>query len=385
MNHPLHYALLILLAAATPAAQAEDGTTATPPPHAAMAREITAAIHRTHWMPERALYRTRSGSDEPETIWGGGILFSMLTAAARHDPHTYRGDLSRFERGLDQYWDPKAPIPGYEPCPTTGGGNDKYYDDNAWIVIAFAEAAQLTGDRRLIRRAHEAQRFVDSGWDDTLGGGIWWHERHKDGSKNTCSNAPAAVGCLTLAGFLPRERKALIARALEIRDWTRSNLQANTGLYMDAIKVADRSINRATLTYNSALMLRAELMLHRATGDRRHLDEALRIGKAADALCHRGTAVYRDPPRWSHLMVEADLMLHRQQGDRRALERATRTAEQGYRDWKDGKQAPLIDLASVARALWLVTDALSPQGRAFWSSMDQRCPDGFDTRGPHED
>lgn len=376
MNHNLTLLTTTLLAAATLSTASAAAPADPPSSHAAMAREMTAAIHHTFWIPERSLYRTRAGTDEPETIWGGGILFSMLTAAARHDPHTYAKDLRRFQRGLDSYWDAKTPIPGYEPCPTAGGGSDKYYDDNAWIVIAFAEAAELTGDRGLIRRAHETQRFVDSGWDDTLGGGIWWHEQHKDGSKNTCANAPAAVGCLTLAGFLPAERDTLIAQARRIADWTRSNLQAENGLYMDAIKAADRSINRATLTYNSALMLRAELMLHRATGEAPHLAQAKRIAKAADSLCHRGTAVYRDPPRWSHLMVEADLMFHRHTGDPRALERATRTAEKGYRDWKEGKPAPLMDLASVARALWLLVDAETPVGKAFWKSMDERCPGG---------
>lgn len=343
-----------------------------PAQHAAMARELTAAIQRDSWMPERSLYRTRIGTDEPETIWGGGVLFSMLTAAARHEPRTYGKVLVRFRKGLEGYWDPASRIPGYEPCPTSGNGHDKYYDDNAWMVIAFVEAAQLAGDRSLLRRARETQRFVDSGWDDTLDGGIWWHELHKDGSKNTCANAPAAVGCLTLAGYLPEERDALVAQAQRIVAWTRTHLQAESGLYMDAIKASDRSLNRVTLTYNSALMLRAELMLHRATGDPAHRAEALRIGKAADALCHRDTAIYRDPARWSHLMVEADLILDRQLGDPRARERATRTAEDGFQRWKAGQLDSLIDRASVARALWLVTDAETPVGQAFWKAMDAR-------------
>jgi hypothetical protein len=361
--------LLVLLA--TGVAAAEPAAAPPPAPHLAMAREVTAAIHQQYWMPEKAWYRRDLAKDEPEFIWGGGVLFSMLTGAARHEPQLYQADLLRFYDGLDRYWDREVKIPGYEPCPTKGGGNDKYYDDNAWMVLTFAEAYQQTGDARMIRRAYDTLVFVLSGWDDTLGGGIWWHQQHKDDSKNTCANAPAAVGCLTLAKARPDRRQRMVAKALEIVAWTRKNLQAENGLYMDHIKATTRKLNRATLTYNSALMIRAELMLHQATGDAAHLQEAQRISRAADDLCHRGSAVYRDPPRWSHLMVEADLELHRQTGDARALERAKATAAAYYKSWQEAAgKMKLIDQASIARTLWLLVDSETPTGRAFWQKMD---------------
>jgi hypothetical protein len=353
-------------------AAVEPAPTPPPPaPHLAMAREVTAAIHEQFWMPKEALYRHEIGKDDPEYIWGSGVLFSMLAGAARHEPQTYRAELLRYYDSLDRYWDKAVKIPGFEPCPTQGGGNDKYYDDNAWMVMAFAEAYQLTGDARMIRRAYETLVFVLSGWDDTLGGGIWWHQQHKQDCKNTCANAPAAVGCLTLAKARPVRRERMTAKALEIVAWTRKNLQAENGLYMDNINVKTKQINRVTLTYNSALMLRAELMLYQATRDAAHLKEAERIGRAADDLCHRGTAVYRDQPRWSHLMVEADLELHRHTGDARALERAKATGDSFYKNWQEaGGKMKVIDQASVARTLWLLVDSETATGRDFWKKMD---------------
>ena len=41
-------------------------------------------------------------------------------------------------------------------------------------------------------------------------------------------------------------------------------------------------MNGGKLTYNTALMIRAELGLYRQTGDKKHLDAAERTGKAAD-------------------------------------------------------------------------------------------------------
>ena len=41
-------------------------------------------------------------------------------------------------------------------------------------------------------------RFVLSGWDERLGGGIYWRPDHK--TKNTCSNGPGATAGLVLCG-----------------------------------------------------------------------------------------------------------------------------------------------------------------------------------------
>ncbi len=352
--------LAILPAGAEPAAD-----------NLARAKEVTAGVCRDFWMPERGLFRQKPGVNDPEMIWGGGILFSMLTAAARNEPETYHPMLLDNFKGLQTHWDSAVEIPGYEPCPTRGNGNDKYYDDNAWMVITFTEAWHQTGKPEFARQAYETLKFVISGWDDVLDGGIWWHEKHKGNSKNTCSNAPTAVGCLMLAKLRPDRHKAMIDKALEIRNWTRTLFQDADGLYMDSINTETRRMNRAKLTYNSGLMLRAELMLHQATGKAEHLEEAKRIGAAAKGLCHRDTLVYRDPPKWAHLMVEADLELHRLTGDAALLDRARANADSYYKRWKEkGNDIALIDQASIARTLWLVAEMESPEGREFWKKVD---------------
>src|SRR5205807_3529842 len=144
--------------------------------------------------------------------------------------------------------------------PTKGNGHDKYYDDNAWMVITFAEAYQLTGEKPYLNRAIEVAKFVASGWDDQLGGGIWWHQSHKDGSKNTCANGPAAEGYLQLARFLPPDQaKPWIDAAQKAVDWTREKLQDSDGLFDDRVIVASGEVKKGKLTYNTALMLRSEL------------------------------------------------------------------------------------------------------------------------------
>jgi uncharacterized protein YyaL (SSP411 family) len=284
--------------------------------------------------------------------------------------------LQKFFAGLDGYWDRKAAIPGYEPAPTSGGGTDKYYDDNAWLVLTFLEAYELTGSQDLLIRASETLNFVLSGWDDTLGGGIWWHEAHekKSKGKNTCANAPTAVACLRLARFSTPERAGeLVATARKIVAWTVAKLQEPDGLFADAIHL-DGTWNHAKLTYNSGLMLRAFLELYHVDGDPKHLAEAKRIATAADSFIRRQSGTYRDAAKWSHLMVEADLALFRITGEEFLLERARRNADFYYMLWQHRRPKELITVASFARTLWLLADTETTVGKTFWEKSDQPVP-----------
>ncbi len=84
-------------------------------------------------------------------MWGNGVMFSALVATARHDPAAYRTVMSRFFSSLDRYWDAKVKPLGYEPWPTKGNGNDKYYDDNEWMALTFLEAYELTGEVKYLQ------------------------------------------------------------------------------------------------------------------------------------------------------------------------------------------------------------------------------------------
>jgi len=165
-----------------------------PNAYAAHAGEVTEHIQRTFFDPKTGVYLKSLTIQKPDYVWLQSVMFSNLVAAARNDPKKYRPVLDRYFAALESYWDPKVKIPGYEPAPTRGNGNDKYYDDNAWLVITFLEAYETNRNPRYLARADQTLRFVLSGWDDEAGGGIWWHQSHKDGTKNACSNGPAAVG-----------------------------------------------------------------------------------------------------------------------------------------------------------------------------------------------
>ncbi|QEH37691.1 Glycosyl hydrolase family 76 [Aquisphaera giovannonii] len=363
-------AAAVLLFTSTAGALAAD-----PGAYGARAEEVTEFIHRTYFDPASGAYARSLTERKPDYVWHQGVMLSNLVAAARADRVRYRPLLDRYVRALDAYWDPKVAIPGYEPAATKGNGNDKYYDDNAWLVISLLEDYESSREPRELARADDALRFVLSGWDEALGGGIWWHQLHKDGTKNTCSNGPAAVGCLRLARFRDGERAAeLVEMARKIVAWTRSNLQDSDGLFDDRKVVSTGEVKRGKLTYNTALMIQALLGLYRATGEKPHLDEAVRVATAGDWFLDAGTGAYRDAPRYSHFMVEADLDTHRATGDRRFLERARKNADVLYGRWKAKPFADMVSNAALARILWLMAESETESGREFWRRADASRP-----------
>lgn len=238
------------------------------------------------------------------------------------------------------------------------------------MVLTFLEAYELTGEARYLKRAREVLEFVVSGWDEELGGGIWWHQLHKDGTKNTCANGPAAVGCIRLAFHDKKDAARWIGEARRIVAWTNKTLQAANGLYSDSINAATGKINTDQLTYNVGLMLRAHLGLYAATGEAPFLDEAKRIGEAARSLFDPPTGAYRDALKWSHLMVEADLELWRWTQNDVFLQRAASDSARRFATWKKEPPKDLLANASLARQLWLLADHRTAAGRAFWKKAD---------------
>lgn len=302
-------------------------------------------------------------------MWANGVQLSVLALAAQSDPVKYSNPLYDFTRGLEAYWDPTAPVPGYNAWCSGPGGTDKYYDDNAWVALDFVEAFKATHDPLFLQKAYATQRFVLSGWDDTLGGGLYWKLDHQ--GKNTCSNAPAAAAALSLVQATGSQTQ--LAWALKIRDWTNSHLQDTDGLYWDNVNLKGE-VQKAKWTYNTALMIRTDLLLYRLNHDRSNLTEARRLSDAGlDAWTDPKTGSLQkteDSPRFSNYFCEALLRLFDETHDVKYLNAVRRQAEFAYahvRDpqggywdnWKANTHAPderksLIENASVARLFWLL-------------------------------
>ncbi len=332
--------------------------------------ETLASMEKDFWLPARNLYVERGHLNQPPAppvtmMWGAGVALSALDAAARVDPDHYRTRLRAFIDALNTYWTDANHIGGYDVQPGPKS-NDRYYDDNAWIVLALAEAYEVTHQSGDLARAEATQRFVLSGEDNQLGGGIYWHEPKRT-TKNTCVNAPAIVGALRL--YQLTTKPAYLEDARRLYRWTCAHLQGADGLFADNIHL-DGHVDEVRFSYNSALMIRAASLLYAVTGEAAYLSDAQRIAHAAEGRWVVGTTGgIRDTGRFAHLLLEGFLALHAVDHDphwldldHRALlflHAQVRDAEGHYGDHWDQKPLtprtvfPLLDQASAARAYWV--------------------------------
>jgi uncharacterized protein YyaL (SSP411 family) len=191
-------------------------------------------------------------------MWGAGVQAMALASAARADP-AWTPRLRSFLAGLDRYWQTDAGLGGYDVLPTPKK-LDRYYDDNAWMVLALLEAHNLTHDPQYLHRARQTMRFVLSG-EDSLHGGIYWHEQNRTtttSTRNACSVGPAILALAQLHSLT--HDPAYHAAALRLHRWLIETLVDSDGLVRDHIN-PDGSVDPTKWSYNTALLIRAELAL----------------------------------------------------------------------------------------------------------------------------
>lgn len=179
------------------------------------------------------------------------------------------------------------------------------YDDIMWWTISLARAHAIFGDREYLRLSEESFRRVwhgspevgDTGSYDEKEGGMFWRwypirnpepNKSSDG-KMACINFPTAVAALMLYDGVPADRKAAadgfptreeyLAMGKEIYDWGERNLfDPATGRIADS-RHGHGEPAWTTHVYNQATFIGSSVLLYKATGERRYLDNAV---KAAD-------------------------------------------------------------------------------------------------------
>ena len=341
--------------------------------------EVLARIERDFWLADERLFAEHGPQEptnaprQPAFMWSVGVQLSALTAAAQLDPQEFEQPLRDYVNEIDRYWCESHGVEGYDVLPGARQP-DRYYDDNAWIVLALCEIHERTtakSDKQLyLERAKRTFRFVVSGEDDLLGGGIYWRE-NKRASKNTCSNAPAIVGALRL--YQATHSDEYLATALRLNAWTCDKLQDSDGLFFDNVRI-DGSVDRRKYSYNSALMIRANCLLFQIEKDPKYLVEAQRIAEAArnNWIVATDQGV-RDAGRFAHLLLEGFLALYQLDHDQRWLDCATGVMtfvhdklsdDQGRYPtrWDEPRRDrrrhyELLDQASVARGYLVVAAA----------------------------
>lgn len=214
-------------------------------------------------------------------LWPYSGMFSAVNALlTTTGDKRYKALLdNRVLKGLEEYFDTRRSPEGYASYISTAPQSDRFYDDNIWLGIDFTDAYMKTKDRKYLQKAQLIWKFIESGTDNKLGGGIYWCEQKKV-SKNTCSNAPGAVLALKL--FKATQDSSYLIKGQKLYEWTKGRLQDPTDyLYFDNVTL-DGNIDKPKYAYNSGQMMQSATLLYQLTHDRNYLKDAQNIAEG----CH---------------------------------------------------------------------------------------------------
>lgn len=239
-------------------------------------------------------------------IWCQPICWNMAMDACRLAES--RGDRRRAERYgqlvRDIFEGEKAHYAGFDFDDNNENTGWFIYDDIMWWTISLARAYTLFGDGEYLRLSEESFRRVwygsdrvgDTGSYDPAKGGMFWRwypirnpePNRPDDGKMACINFPTVVAAMLLHNSVPAGRGSggryptgdeYLARGMEIYEWGVNNLfDPATGRIADS-RHGNGEPAWKTHVYNQATFIGASVLLYKATGERRYLDNAI---KAAD-------------------------------------------------------------------------------------------------------
>jgi hypothetical protein len=191
---------------------------------------------------------------------------------------------------IKEYYDPAPPSAGYASYIMKYKGGDRFYDDNQWIGIACMDAYKVKADAAMLTQGKLIYRYMMTGYDDVLNGGIYWQENKKI-SKNTCSNGPGIILALQL--YKATKQKPYLDTALLIYKWTNSKLKSPNGLFYDNVSIGGDKIGKAMFSYNTGTMLQSNVYLYEITKDKKYLTEAVSIADSSMNYFY-GNGKFRD-------------------------------------------------------------------------------------------
>jgi len=250
------------------------------------AKEIFDLINQYYKLPNglyKESYPAQSGDPTYSYLWP---YVGLVSGAATLTQAGYNVDLTALSDNYQKYYRTGANgnnIGGYGSSTngTTGGGT-RFYDDNSIVGISLMEAYNITKEQRFLDRSAQIVKFLESGFDNLLGGAIWWNEDEKNIAGNGNSNKPACSnGYATLflleyyAACPPAEKASVLAFAKTEYAWLKANLRdPGDKCYWNDINTAGVA-NKTKWTYNTGVMIQNGVRLYRITGDQTYLDDAV--------------------------------------------------------------------------------------------------------------
>lgn len=243
-------------------------------------------------------------------VWPLATQLRAYTSYVKADPFSFDPNaqlrLRRFSDDLrDEYWY-NSGSKGYGVYP---GSSERFYDDNAHIVVSLMDAYNVTGDLTYLNRAKETHLFVMSGEDAYQGGGIYFKESSTPfaSNKNTVSTLQAARGAAML--FKTTGEDVYRIRAQRLLSWAENTVQASDGMYYQDARSPINTTANTPLTNAAGMGILTNLDLYDALGDEAYLAEAQRVATALEARYFQGRI--QQEGYWAFEAVEALVELYK--------------------------------------------------------------------------
>lgn len=199
--------------------------------------------------------------------------------------------------GIEQYRDTVRKPAGYQAYPVKFEKADRYYDDNGLVGIDYMESYFNTKNPLYLQRAKNVFKFILSGWNNDVGGGVTWLEGHND-QKPACTNGMATLTALKI--YQGSKEKYYLEQGKKFYKWMYNTLRdTSTGIIVNDVKL-DGKQNRVFWTYNTGSLIEAAVMLYHFTGEIQYLQQAKQL--AADSYKY-----YSSIPHNKNLILHIDL------------------------------------------------------------------------------
>ena len=168
-----------------------------------------------------------------------------------------------------------------------GDFKNHFIDDTGWWAMAWIDAYDLTGDSFYLTTAEDDANYMNSFWDSTCGGGVWWSDSKT--YKNSIANELDLYVNAALHNLIPGDTTYL-NQALNEWNWldTTSGLLNSSFLFEDGeVPVSSGSTactigtHTQTFTYNQGVILEGLAELYKATGNMSYLNDGEALANAS--------------------------------------------------------------------------------------------------------
>ena len=248
------------------------------------------------------------GSNGTAYAWPLSTMLRVEGSLAAINPVQYdpvlRGLSDQF---YSQYWNAGG---GYRSG--AAPGSTLYYDDNAHIAVALAQAYQITGDPVYLARAEQTETFVLSGSDSAGGGGIYNNQLDhtaKD-SVATLQGAWAALLIYQITG-----QTAYLTDATQLYNWAATHTQQSNGLFMQGYALSGSNANTAqgvALVNAAGIGISCNIQFYEATQNSSYLSEAETIANTTlTRYFNSTTGAINDEGYWAFELADALLDLYK--------------------------------------------------------------------------